>query len=88
MIGTMVPGSTSVRCCIRFTVEMAKAPTTRMVWNAPTLNTVYLESVGQVATNGVYTSSSSGLNNVNLAANPNATVFADVLGDWDAATGW
>jgi microcystin-dependent protein len=87
-IGALVPSSTSVRCFIRFPVEMAKAPTMRMVGNSATLNTVYIDGIGSVATTGSYGPFTSGLNSVTLAAAPAQPQFADVLGDWDASDGW
>ena len=87
-IGTLVPSSTSVRCNIRFPVEMAKAPTIRMVGNSTTLNTVYVEGAGSVATNGSYAAFTTGLNSVTLAAASAVASYADVLGDWDASDGW
>jgi hypothetical protein len=85
MIGTLVPSTASIRSVIRFPVTMAKPPTMRMVGNSATLNTVYIDGVGQVAINAIAGTYDSGLNAITLAAASAMASFADVLGDWDAS---
>jgi hypothetical protein len=90
MIGQYVASSNAVRLTVKFPVEMAKAPSASVADNAGILNQVYIAAVGQVAlaaAPGLATTTAT-LFGGTLAATNAYAAPAEVLGQWQADTGW